>query len=969
MPRTGDSMRGLAVFIADIRNCKSREQEKKRINKELANIRSKFKGDKQLDGYQKKKYVCKLLFIFLLGNDVDFGHMEAVDLLASNKYTEKQIGYLFISVMMHHSNDLYKLVIQAIKNDLSSKDPVHICLALTCIANIGTPEMAEEIGDEVPKILTSPIPELYPPPASDTLHGVKKCAALCLLRLFELKSDKFTHTELSSRLIALLSDQHLGVVTSACSLIQALVTFTPGDYKGCVSLAVSRLSRIVSSTDLKDYMYYFIAAPWLSVKLLRLLQSYSQPEDGAVYERLKESLETILNRATDPPKSKKIQHTNAKNAVLFEAISLIIHYDSDAALMVRSCNLLGGFLNSKETNLRYLALESLTKLAVSDFSRKAVMKHQETVVQALKNERDLSVRQRAVDLLYAMCDREQAEEIVGELLAYLEKADYSIREELVLKIAILAEKFAQDYKWYVDVVLNLIRIAGDYIADEVWYRVTQIVINRDDIQAYAAKTVFEALQAPTCHENMVKVGAYILGEFGNLIAGDERSGPIVQFKLLHSMFHLCSNQTKYILLSTYIKLINLFPEIKGDIEEVLGNDNQLRNSDAEIQQRAMEYTKLSQIASSDLLATVLEEMPQFTERESSLLAKLKRKSNTMVKEREVPEGDNTSTQNGITLSAVEEPCTIPTPDVNLVELESGTPEDSPVLNNHTTLPLAQPAPVTAPAAEPSLLDMFGGAPPAQDPTKVQVVTGLIECNEASQPNFNAFICSRNNGILFENDIIQIGVKSEFTGVLGKLQVFYGNKSPLPLQGFTTTLYISAADEPCLRLEGQRVAQLIAAGAQIPQTIKATAVSAFAECPLIQISFSAAGSAQNMVLRLPLLVNKFFRGTSMAAADFFVRWKNLSLPAQECQKVFKASKPMDNDLVKGKVNGFGFQVLDGVDPKPDNLVGAGIVMCEGSQIGCLLRLEPSKAALMYRMTVRSSREGVPELLVNLLAQDL
>ena len=33
---------------------------------------------------------------------------------------------------------------------------------------------------------------------------------------------------------------------------------------------------------------------------------------------------------------------------------------------------------------RYLALESLTKLAVSDFSRKAVMKHQETVVQALK---------------------------------------------------------------------------------------------------------------------------------------------------------------------------------------------------------------------------------------------------------------------------------------------------------------------------------------------------------------------------------------------------------------------------------------------------------------------------------------------------------------------------------------------------------------------------------------------------------
>ena len=44
---------------------------------------------------------------------------------------------------------------------------------------------------------------------------------------------------------------------------------------------------------------------------------------------------------------------------------------------------------------------------------------------------------------------------------------------------------------YVDVILNLIRIAGDYVSEEVWYRVIQIVINRDEVQGYAAKTVFE----------------------------------------------------------------------------------------------------------------------------------------------------------------------------------------------------------------------------------------------------------------------------------------------------------------------------------------------------------------------------------------------------------------------------------------------------------------------------------------------
>lgn len=67
----------------------------------------------------------------------------------------------------------------------------------------------------------------------------------------------------------------------------------------------------------------------------------------------------------------------------------------------------------------------------------------------------------------------------------------SSRPLQVLKVAILAEKYAVDYTWYVDTILNLIRIAGDYVSEEVWYRVIQIVINRDDVQGYAAKTVFE----------------------------------------------------------------------------------------------------------------------------------------------------------------------------------------------------------------------------------------------------------------------------------------------------------------------------------------------------------------------------------------------------------------------------------------------------------------------------------------------
>uniref|UniRef100_A0A668RDM3 AP-2 complex subunit alpha n=1 Tax=Oreochromis aureus TaxID=47969 RepID=A0A668RDM3_OREAU len=894
----GDGMRGLAVFISDIRNCKSKEAEIKRINKELANIRSKFKGDKALDGYSKKKYVCKLLFIFLLGHDIDFGHMEAVNLLSSNKYTEKQIGYLFISVLVNSNSDLIRLINNAIKNDLASRNPTFMNLALHCIANVGSREMAEAFASEIPRILV----------AGDTMDSVKQSAALCLLRLNRTSPDLVPMGEWTARVVHLLNDQHLGVVTAATSLITTLAQKNPDDFKTSVSLAVARLSRIVTSAsiDLQDYTYYFVAAPWLSVKLLRLLQCYPPPEDAALRSRLTECLETILNKAQEPPKSKKVQHSNAKNAVLFEAIALIIHHDSEPTLLVRACNQLGQFLQHRETNLRYLALESMCTLASSEFSHEAVKTHMETVINALKvslpqfGSRDVSVRQRAVDLLYAMCDRSNAKQIVAEMLSYLETADYSIREEIVLKVAILAEKYAVDYTWYVDTILNLIRIAGDYVSEEVWYRVIQIVINRDDVQGYAAKTVFEALQAPACHENLVKVGGYILGEFGNLIAGDSRSSPLVQFNLLHSKFHLCSVPTRALLLSAYIKFINLFPEVKATIQDVLRSDSQLRNADVELQQRAVEYLRLSCIASTDILATVLEEMPPFPERESSILAKLKKKKGPG----KLPDMDDSRRSvNGNTDS---------------------THSFTDVLNLNS-----------APSSGANLLiDVFSesSASPA--------------ATEVSEENFPRFVC-KNNGVIYENQLLQIGLKSEYRQNLGRMYVFYGNKTS------TQFLRLCVTDD--------------VDPSQMQQILNIECVSDFSDAPVLNIQFRYGGALQNIAVKLPVMLNKFFQPTEMTSQDFFQRWKQLGAPQQEVQKIFKAKHSMDTEVAKAKILGFGVALLDGVDPNPANFVGAGVVHTKSTQVGCLLRLEPNMQAQMYRLTLRTSRDSVSQRLCELLSE--
>lgn len=75
--------------------------------------------------------------------------------------------------------------------------------------------------------------------------------------------------------------------------------------------------------------------------------------------------------------------------------------------------------------------------------------------------------------------------------------------------------------------------------------------------------------------------------------------------------------------------------------------------------------------------------------------------------------------------------------------------------------------------------------------------------------------------------------------------------------------------------------------------------------------------------------------------------------QRAQKIFKAAAPMDLPGARTKLNGFGMQLLDGIDPNPDNFVCAGIIHTRLQQVGCLMRLEPNKQAqviLYYKFVI-------------------
>ncbi|KAG7239623.1 hypothetical protein INR49_028775, partial [Caranx melampygus] len=139
--------------------------------------------------------------------------------------------------------------------------------------------------------------------------------------------------------------------------------------------------------------------------------------------------------------------------------------------------------------------------------------------------------------------------------------------------------------------------------------------------------------------------------------------------------------------------------------------------------------------------------------------------------------------------------------------------------------------------------------------------------EVSEENFLRFVC-KNNGVIFENQLLQIGLKSEYRQNLGRMYVFYGNKTSTQFLSFTSSLNVHA----------KAVDSLIEGGAQVQQILNIECLSDFTDAPVLNVQFRYGGTLQNIAVKLPIMLNN---------------------PQQEVQKIFKAKHPMDTDVTKAK----------------------------------------------------------------------
>lgn len=549
----------------------------------------------------------------MLGYPTHFGQMECLKLISAQTFPEKRVGYLGLTLLLTEQTEVLTLVTNSMKLDLGNPNQYIAATSLISIGNLATQDMARDLASDVDKLLRS------------NNSYLRKKAALACIRLLKKESDLIEH--MGDRIVALLKDRSHGVLISGIQLMTDVLALIPSykaEYVKLVPALVRLLRNFTSMGFSPEHDVSGITDPFMQVKLLHLLKLLGKDNEEA-----SDQMNDVLAQVATNTETTK----NAGNAILYECVQTIMEVQSDSSLRVLAVNILGRFLLNRDNNIRYVALNSLSRVVSEDIA--AVQRHRNTIVECLKDP-DISIRQRALELIYQLVNEQNVVILTTELLNYLIVAQTEHKGSLVSKVIAIVEKYSPSKKWKVDTVVTMLSIAGN-ITDESVPRTAIIFITQSaGLQAYAAHRLFRHLQEDASQMGLLQVAIWCIGEYGAHLTRDcvtpadeadpnTGSANSVSYSALTEMEVLqmldkCSHlhnvdiACKALILNAYAKLsVRLTqPLSKKTIIDLIAPYQS--SMSVELQQRGVEYHALITASVFDgLRQEILEQMPVLDE--------------------------------------------------------------------------------------------------------------------------------------------------------------------------------------------------------------------------------------------------------------------------------------------------------------------------------------------------------------------
>uniref|UniRef100_A0A8B9HXM8 AP-1 complex subunit gamma n=1 Tax=Astyanax mexicanus TaxID=7994 RepID=A0A8B9HXM8_ASTMX len=551
----------LRELIRTIRTARTQAEEREMIQKECAAIRSSFREE---DNTYRCRNVAKLLYMHMLGYPAHFGQLECLKLIASQKFTDKRIGYLGAMLLLDERQDVHLLMTNCIKNDLNHSTQYVQGLALCTLGCMGSSEMCRDLAGEVEKLLKTSNSYLRKKAALCAVHVIRKVPELMEMFLPATKN--------------LLSEKNHGVLHTSVVLLTEMCERSPDmltHFRKLVPQLVRILKNLIMSGYSPEHDVSGISDPFLQVRILRLLRILGKSDDDS-----SEAMNDILAQVATNTETSK----NVGNAILYETVLTIMDIKSESGLRVLAINILGRFLLNNDKNIRYVALTSLLKTVQTDHN--AVQRHRSTIVDCLKD-LDVSIKRRAMELSFALVNGNNIRGMMKELLYFLDSCDPEFKADCASGVFLAAEKCFNTF-------VHILH-AGSYVRDDSVPNLIQLITNSVEMHAYTVQRLYKALLDDISQQPLVQVASWCIGEYGDLLVSgqceEEEPIQVTEDEVLDVLegllvSNLSAPVTRGYSLTAIMKLSTRFSSVNRikKVVSIYGS-----SIDVELQQRAVEY--------------------------------------------------------------------------------------------------------------------------------------------------------------------------------------------------------------------------------------------------------------------------------------------------------------------------------------------------------------------------------------------
>ena len=526
-----------------------------------------------------KEFMVRLLYVEMLGHDASFGYIKALEMTASASLYHKRTGYLVCSACLSPQHEFRFMLVNQMQRDLQSSHVLEICGGLLAASSLITPDMVPAVSGEVNKLLSH---------ASET---VRKKAIMAMHRFHQLAPETVTREEMLEKLRKVLCDRDPAVMGASLNVIEAMAQIQAHTFKDLVPSLVSILKQIGEHRLPTDFDYHRVPAPWMQLKLVRLLGVLGR-NDAATSSGMYEILNDTMKKADIG--------INAGYAIVYECIRTIVQIYPNATLLDSAGEAISRFIQSRAHNLKYLGVTGLA-LIVETHPQYAAA-HQIAVMDCLEDT-DETLQRKTLDLLYRMTNPVNVEFITEKMLEFLRgTTDVFLKNVLTTRICSVAERYAPNNAWYIRTITDLFEISGDLVRPEVAQNLMSLIaegtgeseendmlLRQNAIEIYVA--LLREKPAGKLPKILLETMAWCLGEYGYLSTESSLQDVLAALCALARIHKAkLAPTTLKLILSAVMKLIAQAGTCPPHAAALI--DDFTHSQDVDLQQRCLEFQNL-----------------------------------------------------------------------------------------------------------------------------------------------------------------------------------------------------------------------------------------------------------------------------------------------------------------------------------------------------------------------------------------